>query len=63
VREALAGAIVGPEPAPPQAEGEGEVERAATRAHGRLGRAEAEAAWSEAWTAARRRGDQLLAAA
>jgi hypothetical protein len=62
VRDALAGAILAPERSPPEVEMEREVDRTATRSHGRLGRAEAEAAWSEAWTAARRTGEQLLAA-
>lgn len=63
VREALGAVIVGQEPAPPESELARDAEPLAMQAHGRLGRGQADAAWAETWTAARRAGERLLVAA
>jgi hypothetical protein len=63
VRGALGAAIVCPEPAPPEGEPARDAEPAAMQAYGRLDRGQADAAWAETWSAARRDGERVLAAA
>ncbi|AUX42137.1 uncharacterized protein SOCE26_035640 [Sorangium cellulosum] len=63
VREAVGDAITGPAPAPAEASEEIDGEPKETRAFGQPSRAEADAAWDETWTAARRDGERLLDAA
>jgi hypothetical protein len=63
LKEALAAAILSPEPAPPEARAGADIDTAVMEAHGRLARAQEEAAWAETWDAARREGERLLISA
>lgn len=63
VREALAAEILRPASAPPEGESARDAEPVAMQAHGRLDHGQADAAWDETWTAARRDGERMLAAA
>ncbi|WP_437825739.1 hypothetical protein [Sorangium sp. So ce1153] len=63
VREAVGDAMTGPAPAPPGDLAEVDGEPRETQAFGQLPRAQADSAWDETWTAARRDGERLLTAA
>jgi hypothetical protein len=63
LKEVLAAAILGPEPAPPEAQAGADIDAAVMEAHGRPARVDEEAAWAETWSTARREGERLLIAA
>jgi len=63
-REALAEAILAPEPAPPEAEeARGDFDPKPWRGHGQLEVSGVESTWAETWSNARRAGEKLLQAA
>lgn len=63
VREAIGEALAGPAPVAPAGHPEIDGDGRELQAFGQLPRAEAESAWDETWTAARRDGERMLVAA